>query len=545
MLNLLIVEDERTVREGLLTMIDWSALGIHIYGQAENGLEALRLLESGDVDLLLTDIRMPIIDGLQLIAEVQSRKLDIACVLLSGFSDFEYAQKALRLGVVDYLIKPCSPRDIRTTFQSVVQRVQDKMRVAADLTGLQFELRMNRKLATSQLLLQWMQAPKLQNEDRKALMNQAQMSIAAQHVLVIAIHPDGKSLRELKLPPRDMELIKYAIGNIAQETLEHALLQPIEVAIKEQEVLAVCNGTYELTLDKLNKGLERLQNNLNQYLKVSATIGVSDSKESIDLLSEAYREAHEAVQMRFYKGAGNCFFYRNVPSPAAPAAEPGSDTDLVKLEQSIVDQLRAGLYAEALNDTELWLTGFHDPNLYDRSTINMHTYSLVVRLLHLAEELGVAERLSTETFKSLPAQIDVLETYEELAGLVSKAIQQLVEALNSNKTPRRKIQQALDYIARHYNSPGISLAGVAKELFVSSTYLSTLFKQELGINFLDYVHQYRIEKAKAMLQSGDHKIQSIAKEVGYFDEAHFTKTFKKWAGILPSQYKKNIMDMKK
>ncbi|TCN01221.1 AraC-like DNA-binding protein [Paenibacillus sp. BK033] len=113
-------------------------------------------------------------------------------------------------------------------------------------------------------------------------------------------------------------------------------------------------------------------------------------------------------------------------------------------------------------------------------------------------------------------------------------------SLNPGRTPKRKVQQALEVIEASYADHGMTLAGVAKALFVSSTYLSTLFKQELGINFLDYVHQFRIEKAKALLQTGDMKIHSVAKEVGYYDEAHFTKTFKKWTGMLPSQYKKEM-----
>jgi two-component system response regulator YesN len=128
---------------------------------------------------------------------------------------------------------------------------------------------------------------------------------------------------------------------------------------------------------------------------------------------------------------------------------------------------------------------------------------------------------------------------EELSGLVFKVIHQIVEIMNPLKTHRRNIQKALEYISRHYNSAELSLSAVAKELFISNTYLSTMFKQELGINFLDYIHQYRIERAKPMLKAGQLKIQNISKEVGYFDESHFTRTFKKWTGMSPSQYQKN------
>ncbi|WP_127495956.1 helix-turn-helix domain-containing protein [Paenibacillus glycanilyticus] len=133
---------------------------------------------------------------------------------------------------------------------------------------------------------------------------------------------------------------------------------------------------------------------------------------------------------------------------------------------------------------------------------------------------------------------EALKALEQQFNQGSKLYRKL--SLNPHRTPKRKVQQALKAIEASYADHGMTLAGVAKALFVSSTYLSTLFKQELGVNFLDYVHQYRIEKAKALLQASDMKIHSVAKEVGYYDEAHFTKTFKKWTGMLPSQYKKDM-----
>ncbi|GLX66469.1 helix-turn-helix domain-containing protein [Paenibacillus glycanilyticus] len=129
---------------------------------------------------------------------------------------------------------------------------------------------------------------------------------------------------------------------------------------------------------------------------------------------------------------------------------------------------------------------------------------------------------------------------QHLSITVNIGISGSLESTRDMRTPKRKVQQALELIQTSYADHGMTLSKVAKALFVSSSYLSTLFKQELGVNFLDYVHQYRIGKAKALLQASDLKIHSVAKEVGYYDEAHFTKTFKKWTGILPSQYKKTI-----
>ncbi|OCT11094.1 hypothetical protein A8709_05220 [Paenibacillus pectinilyticus] len=543
MLQLLIVEDERTVREGLVTMIDWQSLGIEICAHVENGLKAIPFLESGKIDILLTDIRMPALDGFQLIEEVQQRQLEIACVILSGHDDFSYAQQAMRLGVIDFLIKPCSPRDIISTFQSVVQRVHDKQQFAENLTRLHDQLRLNKSMAKSHMLDKWMLAPKLPNEDRKALMEQAHVSIHHENIFIVAVLPDGKSIRELNYDSSDIEMITFAIGNIVQETLEQVLGQSVEIITRQQEVLAVCNGTTAVNCGELAKSLALIQQNLSLYLKLSVSIGVSDVKPTIDLLDEAYREAQEALQMRFFKGAGQVYFYQEVSGVPVQVPETPAQDDSAQLEQLIIHHVRTGLFAEALNIADKWLECLREPHLHSRTQINMQTYSLLTGLLHLADETSHEHHTFLEDVKSLTTDIERVETFEELSAIVSKVLQQVVKALNPNKTPKRKIQQAIEYITDHYNSPGLSLANVAKELFVSGTHLSTLFKQELGINFLDYVHQYRIEKAKAMLQTSNTKIQLIAKEVGYFDDPHFTRTFKKWVGMLPSQYKKQMVQV--
>ncbi len=548
MLNLYIVEDEQPTREGLLTMMDWESLGIRVCGQAENGMEALPALESGIVDVLLTDIRMPLLDGLQLIAEIQHRELDIACILMSGYNDFEYAQRAIRLGAYDYLIKPCSPRQVADTFRGVVRQIIEKRRMASDLDGLQLQLQQNLSIAKSQLLLQWLHSPKKPAENRREKMIQLNMATVFQHVVVILIRPDRKPLRKLNYKYSDLELLRFAATNIVKETLEQTLLQSVETVNDQNEIIVICNGTHEFLLEKLKNGLEQLQINLKKFLKITVSIGISDPQQDMDSLHEAYRESVNTLHMMFYMGAGQIFFARDFLHLKHPPAESVNESDWIRLEQSIIDNFRSGLYAEALNDTEAWLEFFQEQPTHSRTKINMQTLSLMTRLMGLAHEQGIAYHEWPGSMSGMVERIELLETLEELSAMVLKTIQQLVGILNPHKVPRRKIQQAIDFIVEHYNSPDLSLAGVAKELFISSTYLSTLFKQELGTNFLDYVHQYRIEKAKAMLQSGDCKIQTVARELGYFDEAHFTRTFKKWAGILPSQYKKeaaHLIDLPK
>ncbi|RKP57286.1 response regulator [Cohnella endophytica] len=547
MLNLLIVEDEETTRQGLVDLIQWESIGIRVCGTAENGLQALEILAVERVDLLLTDIYMPLMDGLQLIAQIKEKGMQISCVLLSGYNDFRYAQSAIRLGVSDFLVKPCSPKEIRDLFEKVANRILEERKERDIVTGLRTQLHENLPLVKTQLLHQWLFEPARKTEDRKEQMKKVGISVSFRHVIVIAIRIDPRSVEKRTELRADAHLLHFAAANIVQETLQQALLQPVEIVKDMEDILVVCNGLFEWTESKLVAGFEKLIANIRQYLQLSICVGVSDSKEDMYQLSVAYEEAMDVLKLRFYRGYGHYFFYHHENVAGKPGTpELAYTLELLKIEQSIYDSLVGGLYAEALNGIENWLAYFHESYHQSKTQIHLRTLALLNRLLPIAQEKAntAADALekNSETigFGLLEEKVGNLDTLEELSGFVYRVFHQIVSALNPQKQPRRKIQQALEVIAEQYATPGLSLADVSGALFVSSNYLSTLFKQELGINFLDYIHQYRIEKAKAMLQAGDLKIQTIAREVGYFDEAHFTRTFKKWAGLLPSQYKKDV-----
>ncbi|WP_336771237.1 response regulator [Paenibacillus sp. MMO-58] len=541
MLRLLIAEDEELNREGLVELIDWASIEIEICGIAANGLEALQMLEANRPDLLLTDIRMPIIDGLQLLTTMRERGYETVCVLLSGYNDFANAQRAIRLGVTDFLVKPCSPDEIKRTFIRLTERLYGERRLTDEVKDLEHQLHLHLPIAKSQYLKQWLSSPAMPAENRFEQMRTTQMTIVYQHVLVMVISMDGRAVESLNYNRSDQHLLGIAASNIIQETLENMLLQPVELVAEPRGVAVVFNGIFEWLGDKLRNALSQLQENLFNYLKITVSIGISDTKPDMNQLHAAYEEALEALEQRFFHGPGSSHYYRDVAG-TVKVQLPGhiNPLDLLHLEQSALEYLRSGLYAEMLNAAEQWLTVFQSDYSHSRKVINNRALSFLGRLIQLLPQADSSTFDWIRDFEQLREQVTRIETLEELAGFIYRTIQQIVATMNPQRTPKRKVQQALELIEVSYADHGMTLAGIAKALFVSSTYLSTLFKQELGVNFLDYVHQYRIEKAKALLQASDMKIHSVAKEVGYYDEAHFTKTFKKWTGMLPSQYKKEM-----
>jgi len=539
LLKLLIVEDEQFMRENLLALVNWAAIGIEVSGTAANGLEAIGKLEKEPADMVLTDIRMPRMDGLQLIREIRKRGWRVECVLLSGYGDFGYAQQAMKLGVTDYLVKPCPPEDIQKLFLTLASKIRENRQRTKQIIGLEQQLHASKPHAKNELLRQWLRHPVTVTERRLESLEQFQMSIAYDDPIVFVFRFTNETMDKSEYRASDFHLIAFAAANIIKETMEHSLLQAVEVVRDQDHLTAVANGTFEWMHAKIADGLARVQQNIRQYLRLSISVGVSDSKKNVDFLHEAYQEALQGLEYRFFLRSDVVYFHeiRKQKDLLAPEANP---IDLLRIEQSAVEHVKSGLYAELLNDTERWLGSFRHEHPQSRDHINARTIAFLSNIAQAALYSSASTASPMHDLTPVTEQVLRAETSDELAGVVFRTIREIVERVHPQRTPKRKVQQALDYIAEHYASSGLSLAGVAKALFVSSTYLSSLFKQELGVNFLDYVHQYRIERAKALLQSSDLKIQSVAREVGYFDEAHFTKTFKKWTGILPSQYKKEV-----
>ncbi|OMD10124.1 helix-turn-helix transcriptional regulator, partial [Paenibacillus odorifer] len=198
----------------------------------------------------------------------------------------------------------------------------------------------------------------------------------------------------------------------------------------------------------------------------------------------------------------------------------------------------AGSNELALDLLEQWLERFRGNPGCLKQEVNIRATAFVVRLKRLAQEKQVAGFEWKQHLVNWMEQAPQIETLEELSTILNKIMQNVVEAFSKHRPLHRTVVTALEIIRNKYNT-NLSLEYVAKEAYVSNTYLSSLFRQELGVNFLDYLHQYRVEEAKKLLRQ-NLKMYAVAKLVGYGEERHFSATFKKWTGLTPSQYQKGL-----
>jgi two-component system response regulator YesN len=547
-LKLLIAEDEDTIREGIVNMIDWKAHQIEVIGEVGNGSEALAMMEDHPPDLLLTDIRMPQMNGLELIEAAQRKGYGFRSIILSGYNEFSYAKQAISLGVVDYVLKPCRPEEIlRTVLKAkdviVAQRSQENQRFEKERSWHK-----NAPLVKSQVLSQWIQHPPLPLERREELIGELSMAIAPEGPQIGLVSFDIEPPTDGKRG-QDFVLLRYAALNIISETLGPIYKGRIETFHDGNRLLWLGSGmagsdhrkSYRAPL-QLKEQIAKLQDNLETYLKLSISIAVGACHSHISEAHLSYKEANQAMESRFLNGKGGVYFYtEGTGGHTGTSPEMVSildDAELNGLEDEMLSAVSAGSYEVALDLLEKWLDRFRSNPGSLKQEVNIRATALVVRLKRLTQEKQVTGFEWKQHLVNWMEQAPQVETLEELSTILNKVMQNVVEAFSNHRPLHRTVVTALEIIRQKYNT-NLTLEFVAKEAYVSNTYLSSLFRQELGVNFLDYLHQYRVEEAKKLLRQ-NLKMYAVAKLVGYGEERHFSATFKKWTGLTPSQYQKGL-----
>lgn len=539
MLKLLLVEDELRIREGLVHAVRWSRLGIEICHAAEDGRQALEAALLHDPDLVLTDIRMPGMDGLEFIRELRNRGSDAVVIVISGYNDFNYALEAMRLQVTEYILKPSRPAEIEQVMLKAVTKLAEQRKDRVLTQSLQSAVHRSVPLLRSQTLRQWIEHPRMPGENREAQHASLHLPFAysAVHVGIIRIHE--ADVRRLSYAEGEVELLRYAALNIASELLGTIYEGRSETLQHGKDMVWIAQLP-EMDTDRFRLALKHVMEQIHSYLKLSVSISVGDQADSLDDLRTSYEQAYGLLESRMLESAGEVYLEEEQPADGrSPDTEnPRLQQDISRLETRMLNLLQEGKMAEVLDTKDEWLEAVRQLAQGDRIAIQGGTAAF---LASLRDRISPSPAESPDWRSPLALwlhQSSRVDSYEQLSQLMTEIIQSLARQLQARRPLHRTIAVVLAMIESRY-SENLTLEGLAKEAYVSTNYLSTLFKQELGINFLDYLHQYRIDAAKKLLAAEPLRIFAVASLVGYQDERYFTQMFKKWAGLTPSQYQKN------
>lgn len=533
MINVMIVDDEERARTGIRTLIDWNSRGIAIAAEARDGVEALELLRETPIDILLTDIRMPEMDGLTLIEKVTETYPHIKCVIMSGFDEFAYAQKALALGASDYLLKPSRTQEILDTVLRLIETIETERRQVNMLeqlkTGFRESFPLLKEKTLSRLVLS--ENPPYERLLSNLTINGIEFPYLFFGIVVLQI--DNFHTLQRTYSHEDIELFKYGMKNIAEETLAG----PFRGAAFEHQddIVLILNTEEWIGSETLLPYAEKLQHNIRSYLKFSVSIGIGSFDKQVSHLRTSYSEAVRALDLRYFIGTEKIVDYTE-----AMGDEPADTSYPLAQEKAILQAVMTGDAAEI----RAKLQQFHAA-LKPEGTSKEHVLKSTLALVFALYRFCIEKNLNTtEVFgQDLTELTHILghSSMDYILQSLSDTLLKITEQMNVKKNSNKLFESVLDYIQKNYHKD-ISRETVAREVFITPGYLSLLFKQEMKTSFLDYLHKIRTDRACELLRSRVLRISDIAHDVGYNDEKYFYQVFKKYTGMTPSQYRNNLSD---
>lgn len=527
MYTVIVADDEEELRRALIRRVDWESIGFTVVGETENGAEALELVEKYEPDLLLTDIRMPFVSGIELARQVREVRPATQIVFLSGYDDFTYAQQAIHYNIISYLLKPISAAELTEELKKIKIKIDEKYRQF--LRGDQ-ELE---KLEVQNLVMPWLidSFPEETGADRnrqrmkelvsagliKTDKNDFQFIVTAANI----IDCDGKN--------NTTKSMVYAVDSILMKYVKYVSFY------SEGKIISLLIASQAGFGKYLHIAVGEIVQSVKRIMNCSCLIGVSRPAAGLSDLHEAYMEAVNAIQYS-KKNKTEVSFISDI--------ERGEDVDLERIEGyvgELENLLRSGDKQELeyfINDifNRIEKTNMAATSLY---FMMVQLISAVFRSVYsVVEKDAVAELQGSAPFLTRDAM-------ENMALIRSQYVSFCLRARDLIADQRKKrstvlCDKVLEIIESQYMKSDISLASVSSEISVSPNYLSALIRKSTGKTFVDLLTQKRIETAKNLLLCTSMKVKEISEKCGYNDQHYFSYCFKKYAGISPNAYKQNI-----
>lgn len=528
MTKVVLVDDESIVRKGISLSVDWERYGVVIAGEAPNGEEALTKCLECRPDIVITDIRMPQMDGLELAGRLSEVLPKTKVIILSGYEDFAYAKRAIVLGVSEYLLKPVNEDELVTA----VEKLQNEIEEERSKKDSEHLLKQNMMTIRSKFVRQILDS---QWKTKKEILEEAEkrkIDIRGKRYAVFLMRMDQEYQWTDKNGDFNRDLYRFAICNIGEEVLAEKVGKGILTFYENMDFAGILCMEY-LERFSMTDILKEIQKKIWEYLKIEVSVGVGNIYQELTDLGISFREACEALDHKFYTGPFSVqFFSEMVREVWGDMPYPSKEEKEAVFALKEMDEL--GM-KEALDKVFKHFRRSR-PKEYK---VKDDCCRFANILIQCAVEEGVDIYGSLGRGVNAYAQIQRLETLEEVQEWMEKLAERLRYGMEKGKTSRYSVQvvHAMKYIKEHYQRD-ISLSELAEVAGVSPNYLSRLFKEETGINFVDWLNKLRIEKAVQLMENSTMKIYEIAEKVGFSNYKYFSSIFKKITGHTPKQYQK-------
>lgn len=533
MYKVLIVDDELLMRVGIRSMIDWEQHGFQVVGEACNGKEGMDLALEVSPDLVITDIKMPVMDGLQFIRETTGKLGACKYVILSNFDEFHYVKEALRLGAADYLIKS---EITSASLTELLVSLRVKWQAELDSHGAVSNKPYDYSLSLSHLKENFFKdliSGFLSEKEARSKAEALHIRVHSSELIVLIMKVKHFEVLKRKYVERDEKLLRFSILNIMEEVIPSRWAKEIVIG-NSSEYLVIVNtpaGSRSVRTD-IERLCSKILSSLRDFMNLSLTVGVSTTVPGFQHLKAAYQEAEQALKSHFFNDDQHVLFHEDIAKqparkPVDSLLSPKEEQELVKVwvskDKRQAETFLAGMRAEL----EILQT--------DENSIRTK-YILLMEKIN-AHLLPSGKRPCFPVMGQSPYETVLKgESWVEVHQCMLEYILHCLDSGSGTMRANSYTELAVSLINKYY-AEDISLQSIAGQINVHPSYLSRIFKQERGENFISYLTRVRIDKSKVYLSEGNMKIYEIADIVGYHNYTYFSKIFKKTVGVTPEEYR--------
>lgn len=535
MLKVFLVEDESIVREGLRDNIPWQQYGYEFVGEASDGEMALPLIQKTRPDVLLTDIKMPFMDGLSLSRIVHQEFPDTKIIIISGYDDFEYARQAIAVGVEQYLLKPITRANLQKVLTELKTKIETEREQKNYQEKYQNETRAYEQFSRTNFFVKVFEG-RMPVEDiyEEAAKLSLKINASCYNLMMFSIQEkkagESSGLESEAFARKREELLHYFV-RYPEYVVFRWNINTYGVLIKggsEQmrELTARC-------LDNVERICRPTEEDFDWYAAAGEPV------ERMSMLAECYKKTNHLFAYRFLMPTVH-ILTKEVTDNYIPLASGGriGDIDSAKVAPELLREfLQHGQHDEIAEFVDSWLLSIQEAlesGLF-RNYLIFHVHFVAVAYV---ESIGYdkqefLELLGEEQLQEMNLSAEELSSYIQNTLGKAMALRDQV----SDKQSKKVLKGALEYIEENYTQETLSLNVVANEVNVSANYFSAIFSQAMEVTFIEYVTQKRMELAKRLLRQTEKHSGDIAVEVGYKDPHYFSFVFKKTQGCTPREYR--------
>lgn len=530
MYRMLIVEDDKFNREGLVNFLDWNSLGIEVAGCACNGLEGKTMAEEIRPHIIVTDIIMPKLDGIQMSKEIRTFLPDSVIILLSGYDDFQYAKQSFEFHAFAYLLKPVQKDPLEDTLLRALKVLDEQESQKIEAAVLQNQWVNFVRANQANNLLDFLECKTGSMYFNEALAEKEFDQNGKKVVAILTLFSDGDANETSEKATRiDQTEFLYEIECLL--SLERLAL----IHSKPLKEVVLCMDAPE-TVYELDTKLQEMMSKLRSCLGVEAIIGIGETVDGFVNMPQSYMQAREVIKYSCLADYGDLLHYRDFIRANRMLWE--SATPLLLQADDVIENMKFCVQKGKNDECNILADNFLAILKEKRYTARVVLSSFILSILKWLDlklplnnsehELNINDELKTEVFE--------LDSFYHTRQYVLGILSSYAAVVKENSCHEEIARKVIEIIEASF-AEDLDLKRLSRQVYLSRYYVGSIFKKYTGMSFNQYLNEYRIRKAKEVLRNKDIKLNDLARSVGIHNPSYFSELFKKKYGLTPGAFK--------